>query len=164
MPVRRTPSGPAAKAPPHRIPEGSLLPLWRRINHAFASRGQRWGLPLNAVMALVHLHLHPESAEPAVLADATHFARQTMTFVLDTLEERGLASRAPHPSDRRRKRIELTKAGHALATKVVDDLLVFEAGALAALPAGSLQTFRKLVGCYADALARQSGGTPLAKG
>src|SRR6059036_1240905 len=33
------------------------------------------------------------------------------TFVLDRLEERGLAKRQPHPTDRRAKRIVLTAAG-----------------------------------------------------
>lgn len=136
-----------------------MLPLWRRIHHAFEARGQKW-LPLNARQALVHLHLHPEDGEPAVLAAETQAPRQTMTFVLDTLETQGLAVRRSHPSDRRRKRIELTRKGSALAAKILKDVLAFEAVALSAIPADALDTFRRLVSCYADALTRQNQEPP----
>jgi DNA-binding MarR family transcriptional regulator len=76
-----------------------------------------------------------------------------MTFVLDLLEKRGLAIRAPHPSDRRRKRIELTAKGAALGARMLADLLAFESVALAAIPGGDLGAFKHLVECYARALA-----------
>ncbi len=147
---------PSAEHRPSSIPERSMLPLWRNIYQEFTGRGQKWGLPANAGMVLVHLHVHPQNGEPAILADVTHFPRQTMTFVLDTLEAKGLAVRTPHPNDRRRKRIDLTDAGSMLAAKIFKDLLEFEAVALAAIPCGELATFKRLVECYADALARQS--------
>ncbi|MDD5706812.1 MAG: MarR family transcriptional regulator [Kiritimatiellae bacterium] len=136
----------------------SMLPLWRRIYQEFAARGQRWGLPINVGMTLVHLYLHPDEAEPAHLASANCFPRQTITFVLDALERQKLARREPHPSDRRRKQVVLTAAGRKLGARLFADLLGFEAQALSAIPAGSLDTFRNLVKCYADALARHNAG------
>lgn len=140
---------------PPAVPESSMLPLWRRIYQAFTTRGQRWDLPANAGMVLVHLHVHTEGCEPARLAEYTRFPRQTMTFVLDTLEKRGLAVRTPHASDRRRVRIELTPSGRTLAARMLKDLLAFEAAALAAIPDGDHGLFQRLVGCYADALEQQ---------
>ncbi|GEM_PF-533585 len=156
MPQSPVQSLPAAKRRPDGLPETSMLPLWRCIYQQFMARGQRWELPSNAGMVLVHLHVHPEDAEPAVLAEVTHFPRQTMTFVLDTLESRGLVLRAPHPSDRRRKRIELTSKGTALGARMLADLLAFETVALAAIPVGEFGRFKHAVQCYADTLARQN--------
>lgn len=141
-----------------RIAARGMLKLWRRIGQEFARHGQtHWEVPLNAGIVLMHLGLYPDDDEPALLAQVTHFPRQTMTFVLDTLEKRDLALREPHPSDRRRKRIVLTAQGRKLSRRMVLEMLAFEEAALAAIPADSLETFKKLVNCYADALALQNG-------
>lgn len=143
---------------PVAIPQQSMLLLWRNIIRAFLAHGQRWELPPNVGMVLIHLHVHPEDGEPSILSELVHYPRQTMTFMLDTLEAKGLAVRRPHPSDRRRKRIELTRAGTILGARLFKDLLEFEAVALAAIPSGKLETFKNLVECYADALDRQNRG------
>ena len=158
MRASRPPSRPAVERRPDAIPETSMLPLWRSIHQAFMARSQQWGLPSNAGLVLVHIQVHPEDAEPAILAEVTHFPRQSMTFVIDLLEKRGLAVRTPHPSDRRRKRIELTAKGAALGARMLADLLAFESVALAAIPGGDLGAFKHLVECYARALASQTAG------
>lgn len=160
MPTKRTKSLPSEERRPDAVPASSMLPLWRSIHQEFTTRAQKWNLPVNASMTLVHLHVHPEDGEPALLAELTHFPRQTMTFVLDALEERGLVRRVAHPSDRRRKRIEVTREGRTLGARMFKDLLAFEAIALAAIPSGSHDLFKHLVGCYADALARHNATHP----
>lgn len=52
--------------------------------------------------------------EPVDLAAVLGVSRPTMTGLLDTLERRGLARRAPHPSDGRRVHVTLTDAGRDL--------------------------------------------------
>lgn len=143
------------------LPDNSMLPLWRSIHQSFMTRSQSWGLPTNASMVLLHLHVHPEDGEPALLAELTYFSRQTMTFTLDNLEKRGLTRRLPHPSDRRRKRIELTPAGEALSVKMLKDLLTYEAHALATIPADQIEYFKKCLASYANALAQQNEPEPL---
>jgi DNA-binding MarR family transcriptional regulator len=52
--------------------------------------------------------------EPASQQQAAHrlgVDRTTMVALLDTLEEKGLVSRHPHPEDRRRNVVELTAVG-----------------------------------------------------
>lgn len=147
----------AVRGDSDRIAARGMLKLWRRIGQEFALHGQKhWEVPLNAGIVLMHLGLYPDDDEPALLAQVTCFPRQTMTYVLDTLEKRGLAWCEPHPSDRRRKRVILTETGRKLSRKMLDEMLVFEEAALAAIPGPEIETFKHLVNCYADALARQN--------
>lgn len=146
----------AATGVPSVLPDNSMLPLWRSIHHAFMTRGQKWGMPSNAASVLLHLQVHPEDDEPAVLAEATCFPRQTMTSALDTLESRGLARRIPHPSDRRRKRVVLTRSGQKRSAEMLRDLLAFEARALAEIPHGEVDRLRQFMTCYTEALKRQN--------
>jgi len=65
------------------------------------------------------LHLSPDHPTPMrELAGALRCDNSYVTAVVDGLEERGMARRQPHPTDRRIKVIELTERGAALATRV----------------------------------------------
>ncbi len=140
----------------HQVPAGSMLPLWRRIHQELMIRGQKWHLPMNVAMVLVHLHLHPEDSEPAAMADANYFPRQTITFILDVLEREGLAVRRPHPNDRRRKLVQLTPAGEKKAEEMVQDMVAFESAALQTIEDVDLPRLQSFLARYADALAAQN--------
>ena len=71
----------------------------------------KWGVPLNTYMLLDYLDCHREHAEAAEAADELTIPRQTVTALLDGLEKQGLVTRLPHPQDRRRKIIRLTRRG-----------------------------------------------------
>ncbi len=107
-------SGDAFEAPP---PEplasavGYLL-SWtgRRTAHEFAKALKPLGLrpPLFGVMQLV-------DADPGVtqqqLVARSAIDASSMVALLDELQERGLAERRPHPSDRRKHAVHLTAKG-----------------------------------------------------
>ncbi len=59
------------------------------------------------------------AAEPAELANTTRQTRAGMTGTLDRLEKRKLIKRVPHPSDRRKRTIVLTRTGTNLTDKLV---------------------------------------------
>ena len=141
---------------PAELPATSILPLWRRIHQEFMLRSQLYGLPANVCMVLMHLHLHPEESEPAALAAANYFPRQTVTFILDSLEHKGLAVRKPHPSDRRRKRVQLTPRGRRLAERMFTGLVRFESAALASIEDVDIPRLQAFLARYADALAVQN--------
>ena len=141
---------------PAGLPATSILPLWRRIHQEFMLRSQLYGLPANVCMVLMHLHLHPEESEPAALAAANYFPRQTVTFILDSLEHKGLAVRKPHPSDRRRKLVQLTPRGRHLAERMFTGLVRFESAALAQIEDVDIPRLQAFLGRYADALAVQN--------
>ena len=142
--------------PPDQLPASSILPLWRRIHQEFMFRSQLYHLPANACMVLVHLHLHPEDSEPAAMAAANYFPRQTVTFILDTLEKKGLAVRKPHPKDRRRKLVQLTPKGKRLAETMFHGVVRFESAALRTIEDVDLPRLQSFLTRYADALAAQN--------
>lgn len=139
-----------------RLPAGSILPLWWRIYAEFARRSQLWGLQPNVCMVLFHLHLHPEESEPAAIAAANFLPRQTMTFILDTLERRKLARREPHASDRRRKVVRPTNKGRKVAEKMFQDLMDVESAALRGLRMSDRRSMMTLLEGYADGIAAQN--------
>ena len=133
-----------------------MLPLWRRVHQELMIHGQKWKLPTNVAMVLVHLHLHPEDSEPAAMAAANHFPRQTVTFLLDTLEKRGFAVRLPHPNDRRRKRVQLTPKGKRLGERMFTEMVNFESTALRHIEDVDIPRLQSFLARYADALAAQN--------
>ena len=142
---------------PHdQVPATSMLPLWRRVHQELMIRGQKWNIPTNVAMVLVHLHLHPEGSEPAAVAAANYFPRQTITFILDLLEREGLAVRRPHPNDRRRKLVVPTSKGKAKAEEMVRDMIAFESAALRTIEDVDLPRLHSFLTRYADALAAQN--------
>ena len=142
--------------PPEQLPATSILPLWRRIHQEFMIRSQLYRLPANVCMVLMHLHLHPEDSEPAAISAANYFPRQTVTFILDTLERQGLAVRKPHPNDRRRKRVQLTPKGRRLAETMFQGVVRFESAALRRIEDVDIHRLKSFLARYADALAAQN--------
>jgi DNA-binding MarR family transcriptional regulator len=153
----RSPTRPVASPKLIAVPMNSVLPLLGGIFQELTFRcQQKWGLAANVSMVLGHLHLHPEVCEPAAIAEAKRLPRQTMTFVLDTLEKQGLARRKPHAFDRRRKVVQLTPKGKQLAEETILDFLRIEAAALAAIGQANLVIAQNLLRSFSDAISTQN--------
>ena len=60
-----------------------------------------------------------QPVEPSVIAERLIVTTATMTSLLDNLEKRGLIRRLPHPDDRRKILIDVTREAEA----IVDELL-----------------------------------------
>ena len=80
-----------------------------------------YGVNFPTFRTLVYLIGHPEGVEPSKIADDLMILRQSMTNIVDAMQERGLTVRQPHPSDRRRITIRLTPEGQKLAEAVLDE-------------------------------------------
>jgi DNA-binding MarR family transcriptional regulator len=96
-------------------------------------------------------HLEPGEGIPMRdLADHWRCDASYVTNVTDVLEERGLARRWPHPTDRRVKMIVLTKAGVA-ARRRAFDLLYDPPSAFGALTGAEQRQLRDLLAKVARA-------------
>lgn len=102
-----------------RIRLAKLFEAWHSCDNAYLKLVRQWGISLNTVWALEYMNAHLDGVEPAVLADDTHMLRQTITVVLNDLEERGYLRRTFHATDRRKKIIKLTRTGLAFSKKVL---------------------------------------------
>ena len=70
-------------------------------------------LTLTQLSTLATLDRHG-ALSPGELAAHVKVQPPSMTRVIAALEDRGLVSRAPHPTDRRQARVSLSPAGHGL--------------------------------------------------
>ncbi|HUZ19113.1 MAG TPA: MarR family transcriptional regulator [Acidimicrobiales bacterium] len=84
----------------------AVMRLTRRLR---AERSEQT-LTLTQLSALSSLH-HHGPISPTALAELERVQPPSMTRVIAVLEERGLAERAPHPSDRRQSLIAISTAG-----------------------------------------------------
>lgn len=106
---------------------------WRRMTDLFLSRKHQvmeiaaaHGLNPGAMNALLFL----EPGQPCsmrALADAWRCDASNVTWLVDRLEEHGLAERRPHPTDRRVRTVALTRKGTRMRSQIESKL--FEAPA-----------------------------------
>jgi DNA-binding MarR family transcriptional regulator len=116
---------PERGAPVEDLNEDAVADVWRRIRSishnpaamaAFHELGLETGLPLAPLRALLVVPLDG-TISMRELAKRLGCDNSYVTSLMDALEERGLAVRQQHPTDRRVKMIELTERGHALAKR-----------------------------------------------
>lgn len=106
---------------------------WKQADVAYSKLAHSRNLSLNMIWAFECLSEHPEGVEPAVLADEANLLRQTMTVVLNDLEEQGVVIRKFHPTDRRKKIIQLTDSGRQVCSEILNTIDKCELEALSEL-------------------------------
>jgi DNA-binding MarR family transcriptional regulator len=123
---------------------------WRRMTELFLSRKQQvmeiaaaHDLNPGAMNAL--LFLQPgEPCSMRTLADAWKCDASNVTWLVDRLEEHGLAERRPHPTDRRVRSVALTRKGTRVRSQI--EAKLFEAPlALRTLGADDLAMLNKIM-------------------
>lgn len=104
--------------------EGSAAALWvvmARAYRAMAAYVERsiaaLGIGLSDFMILEAL-LHKGAMTMTELCQSALLANASMTAAIDRLEERGLVTRANDASDRRVRRVQLTREGRALIVRI----------------------------------------------
>lgn len=96
------------------------------------------------------------------LAAALYLDKSTASRVVDGLERKGYAVRAPHPEDRRAVRLEATAAGRDLLAKIRGSILAEEQQILASFDPEVRRALPRLLGRLARAAAARidtSGGS-----
>ncbi len=98
----------------------------RFLNHALATRLGDDGLSRTHGAVVLTMFVSKEPLEPSQISERIQVPRQTLTSVLDALERDLLLFRADHPSDRRRKILQLTDKGSEVAFKIFERLRKYE--------------------------------------
>ncbi len=84
--------------------------------------GWKHNIAFSSFMVMEKLLQYPEGGFPSEIADRLYLPRQTMSGILRNLEKDGYIVRSLHPSDGRRKIIQLTQAGRAYILSMLDQL------------------------------------------
>ncbi len=137
-----------------------IVNRWVRVIHVILAR---WKLPMTSVKVLLFLKLFQNNTEPSVIADFICVPRQTMTSILDHMEREGGITRTPHPSDRRKKCVRLSRKGRALSGRILAEIRRYEARAMAALDPDELRMMLKAMARYSEALEQCVTGAPTAE-
>lgn len=93
----------------------------------------RHRLSPTARQALGALDGHGAALSPGEVADRLLLTPASITSLLDTLERRGLVTRAPDPADRRRVLVEITAAGRALVDQFVPEAVALQTAVMSGL-------------------------------
>jgi DNA-binding MarR family transcriptional regulator len=123
---------------------------WRLVSTLFHDHRRQFpqvaasfGLNPGAMNAL--LFLEPGAPKPmGALAEEWRCDASNVTWLVDRLEEQGLAERVPHPTDRRIRTVALTRKGQRLRAQV--EAKLFEApDALRALKPADLDALCRIL-------------------
>lgn len=128
-----------------------IVNRWVRVIHEIFSK---WEIPITSLKVLLYLRLFQKDAEPSVIADSITVPRQTMTSILDSMEEDGLIIREPHPSDRRKKCIHFSSKGRTLADSVLKEIRRYEAQAMQVLTEHELRVMLRAMQKFSEAMER----------
>ena len=101
---------------------------------------------------LLYLKMENNNVEPSVIADFMNMPRQTMTSILDGLQRQDFVVRKPHPSDRRKILITLSKKGANFADSVLGSIRSIEEEAMRKLSYDDLSRMLSLMGTFSDAM------------
>ncbi len=104
----------------HNIGHTAFL-MHMAFRNQVTERMSELGLNKGESFALIFLSVHG----PECLVDLAHhfgIAHPSMLRHVDTLEKNGLVERVPDPSDRRKKKIQITAAGREMLPKVTQHL------------------------------------------
>jgi len=91
------------------------------------------GLSAAGRQALAVLEGSDGPLSPTVIAERMFVTTASTTSLLDTLEGRGLVTRLPDPSDRRRILVALTDAGRQAVDEFLPQIVALQTAALAGL-------------------------------
>lgn len=143
--IEETPSPGPRLAEPVRTSLGFLLSkAAQRVTAGFDARLEPLGLKSRHAGLLMTLGEQGPLSQQ-VLGALHRIDRTTMVALVDELERAGLVERQRDPEDRRAYRVQLTRKGATLRTRVVQLLTESEAASLEALAAPDRQRLRQLL-------------------
>ncbi|WP_157970653.1 MarR family winged helix-turn-helix transcriptional regulator [Nakamurella deserti] len=111
------------------------------------------GLDLRQTQAISYLHTRGPMGQ-SDLAEALGLNTGSVTSLVDRLEAHSIAQRTPHPTDRRRFVVELTRGGREIADRSTDFML----GAFADIPPRRLGELADALVLLATGLRRHIDG------
>ena len=98
-----------------------------------------------------------EGQSQQAIGERLRIPASRMVAFIDSLEERGLLERRPHPTDRRARALHLTEEGRALLTEAYAAAVTFESDLCARLSAAERERLVELLGTVLATLGLPPG-------
>jgi MarR family transcriptional regulator, organic hydroperoxide resistance regulator len=127
-----------------------MLPLARTLTNAEVPVLGHYDLTMWAYVVLLHLDDEPVRTQ-AAFAESIGADKTRIIEVLDNLQERGLISREPDPSDRRARLLGLTAKGRRLRDTAQRAIQRNEQRLLGQVPAAERERFLRTLQRLAEA-------------
>lgn len=143
--------------PPIDDPSRRRLPpllrrAWYSLNQAFRRRLAPLNITPDQFTVLRWLHeVDGELPTQRELADLMASDPNTVTSVLNRMEDAGLIQRRPHPTDRRAKQIQLKAKGRGIYTEARQKAVDLQEDIMSALPKAQRSKFLQQLEVIADA-------------
>lgn len=119
-----------------------LRHAWYGLNQAFRRRIAHLDLTPDQFTVLRWLiESDPQGVTQRQLADLMSSDPNTVTSVLNRMEQAGMIERKPHESDRRAKRVRITRRGRGIYEKARDIAVDLQGQVLTALPLDRREPF-----------------------
>jgi DNA-binding MarR family transcriptional regulator len=122
------------------------------LNHLSGDHRKDGHLSSARIRLLIRLKIDPDGLEPSELSRFLGVSRNTVSALLNGLEEQGLIERRLHPSDRRRLLIQITPAGEEMVETRVPKFGGFVATLFDPLSANEQHLLRGLLDKLLDGL------------
>ena len=132
--------------PRNKAVAARLLHLSDIVQRYYAAVGERFDLSLSGLGVLTALaRSAPRKLTLAELNRDILVTSGGITFLAARLEQQGLVTKRPHPSDGRAVLVHLTPRGRRVADQVIDAIALADAAALAHLSVGDLCTVDEML-------------------
>ncbi len=125
---------------------------WFRINQTYHLWAQQHGLTDSTLFLLDEIHRTPEGCTLTYLVGKVFLPKQTVSSILQKLEEQGLILRKIHPKDQRNRIITLTKTGQTYVDDLMQQMEQAETNAYLLLSKEEQQAIRQGFSAFASAI------------
>ena len=119
-------------------------------NRIYAEWCKKRGISYSWLLILDMILRAKDGIEPSMISDSLFMPRQTMTSLLDQLENNGLILRERSLTDRRRINLALTERGEETIVGILKELAVHENGIINDISREKMAVFNEI---YAEMVA-----------
>lgn len=128
--------------------EEKLFYTWQAINELYESYAKEVGLSYMSLCVAEILLEQKEGCTQKFISEKTHYPKQNVNIFVKFLYKEDYVKLIETPSDRRNKKIVLTKKGKRFLEKTILPLWEIEERATNAIPQKDQETFQKCLSIY----------------
>ena len=128
--------------------ERRLLDKCQSIDELYEQYAKKFGLTYMSLTVLECIYDNKEACTQKIIAETTRYPKQSVNLIIKSFYEQGYIKLAEIASDRRNKKIVLTKKGNAYLDKIILPLWKIDETATETIANDDRETFLKCIDLY----------------